>query len=249
MKLFNDNFQNFKRYGIPKEQLIIADIPYNLGVNAYASNPEWYINGDKKQGKSKKAKKAFFDTDFNFNLAEFMHFATKMLRPEPKETSKAGAMLIFCSFEQQMPLIQLAKRYGFKGYRNLVFKKPSSGEVLKANMRIVGNCEYGILFYRDKLPKFNNNGKMIMNCMDFMRDNGEYPKIHPTQKPVRLLEHLISLFTDVGDVVIDPCCGSGSTLIAADNLGRKAFGFEIKKEFCKAFNEKMLKNRQLKFVF
>ena len=40
--LFNDNFQNYKRYGIPKAQLVIADIPYNLGVNAYASNPTWY---------------------------------------------------------------------------------------------------------------------------------------------------------------------------------------------------------------
>lgn len=42
-ELFNDNFQNYKRYGIPKAQLVIADNPYNLGVNAYGSNPEWYI--------------------------------------------------------------------------------------------------------------------------------------------------------------------------------------------------------------
>ena len=41
-ELFNDNFENFKRYGIPKAQLIIADIPYNIGNNAYASNPMWY---------------------------------------------------------------------------------------------------------------------------------------------------------------------------------------------------------------
>lgn len=45
VELFNDNFQNFKRYGIPKAQLVIADIPYNLGNNAYASNPMWYIGG------------------------------------------------------------------------------------------------------------------------------------------------------------------------------------------------------------
>lgn len=45
VELFNDNFQNFKRYGIPKAQLVIADIPYNLGNNAYASNPMWYVGG------------------------------------------------------------------------------------------------------------------------------------------------------------------------------------------------------------
>lgn len=59
VELFNDNFQNFKRYGIPKAQLVIADIPYNLGNNAYASNPMWYVDGDNKNGESKKAGKAF----------------------------------------------------------------------------------------------------------------------------------------------------------------------------------------------
>ena len=38
-------------------------------------------------------------------------------------------------------------------------------------MKIVGNCEYGLVLYRDKLPKFNNKGKMIFNCMDWPRDN------------------------------------------------------------------------------
>lgn len=99
-------------------------------------------------------------------------------------------------------------------------------------MRIVGNCEYAMIFYRDKLPKFNNKGKMIFNCLDYPRDNA-MDKIHPTQKPVELLEFLIKTFTDEGDVVIDPVAGSGTTLIAAENLNRKAYGFEIKKNFYK----------------
>ena len=49
-ELYHDNFQNFKRYGIPKAQLVIADIPYNIGSNAYASNPMWYKGGDNKNG-------------------------------------------------------------------------------------------------------------------------------------------------------------------------------------------------------
>ena len=44
-ELYNDNFQNFKRYGIPKAQLVIADIPYNIGTNFYGSNPMWYKGG------------------------------------------------------------------------------------------------------------------------------------------------------------------------------------------------------------
>ena len=67
IELINDNFQNYKRYNIPKAQLVIADIPYNLGNNAYASSPEWYNDGDNSKGESKKANKAFFGSDNNFN--------------------------------------------------------------------------------------------------------------------------------------------------------------------------------------
>lgn len=230
IELFNDHFQNFKVYQIPKAQLIIADPPYNLGVNAYASNPAWYVDGDNKNGESELAGKEFFDTDKNFKPAEFMHFCSQMLVKEPKESGKAPCMILFCAFEQLHYYIELGERYGFKHYIPLVFRKKFSAQVLKANMKVVGNCEYGLILYRDKLPKFNNGGGMIMNCMEFPRET-RYQKIHPTQKPVALLENLISIFTDKDDVVIDPCAGSGSALLAAANLQRRAYGFEIKKDF------------------
>jgi site-specific DNA-methyltransferase (adenine-specific) len=188
------------------------------------------------------AKKSFFDTDENFNSAEFMHFCSKMLKAEPKQKNDAPAMILFCGFDQQFYLIELAKKYGLNNYINLVFRKDFSAQVLKANMRIVGNAEYGLLFYRDKLPKFRNNGKMVFNIFDWVRDS-EYDKIHPTQKPVKLLEKIITIFTDEGDVVIDPVAGSGSTLIAAYNVGCKAYGFEIKKDFYKKAN-KWIKNHE-----
>ena len=49
--------QNYKKYGIPKAQLVIADVPYNLGNNMYGSNPMWYVGGDNKNGESKLAGK------------------------------------------------------------------------------------------------------------------------------------------------------------------------------------------------
>jgi site-specific DNA-methyltransferase (adenine-specific) len=233
--LINDHFQNFKGYAIPRAQLVLADIPYNVGTNAYGSSPLWYIDGDNSNGESSLAKKAFFDTDEYFKPAEFMHFCQKMMVKEPKERGKAPCMIVFCSFEQQFYLLELAKKYEINNYINLVFRKNFSAQVLKANMRVVGNSEYGLILYRDKLPKFNNGGKMVFNVMDWETDdNPLYKKIHPTQKPVKLLEKLISIFTDEGDVVIDPVAGSGSTLVAADNLNRKAYGFEIKKDFHKA---------------
>lgn len=240
-EIFNDHFQNFKRYNIPKAQLIIADIPYNVGINAYASSPKWYVDGDNKNGESKLASATFFDTDNDFRIPEYMAFCSKMLKAEPKNRGEAPSMLIFCSFEQQFFLIEEARKYGLNNYINLVFRKNFSGQVLKANMRIVGNCEYALLFYRDKLPLFNNNGKMIFNCFDWPRNLG-VERIHPTQKPISLLESLIRIFTNEGDVVIDPCCGSGSSILAAININRIAYGFEIKKEFVKEANRIIKEN-------
>ena len=113
VELFNDHFQNFKRYQIPKAQLIIADPPYNLGANAYASNPAWYEGGDNKNGESALAGREFFDTDKDFRPAEFMHFCSQMLVKEPKEAGKAPCMIIFCEFEQQFKYIELGKNTAF----------------------------------------------------------------------------------------------------------------------------------------
>ena len=156
--LINDHFQNFKPYNIPRAQLVIADIPYNIGANAYGSNPQWYVDGDNVNGESELAGKSFFDTDENFKPAEFMHFCSKLMIKEPKERGKAPCMIVFCSFEQQFHLIELARQYGINNYLNLVFRKKYSAQVLKANMRVVGNAEYALLLYREKLPKFNNVG-------------------------------------------------------------------------------------------
>lgn len=233
-QLFNDHFQNYKRYTIPKAQLVIADVPYNVGKNAYGSNPAWYVNGDNANGESELANSEFFDTDKDFRLTEFLHFCSKMLvREQPKLTNVAPCMIVFCAFDQQWEIIEKAREYGLMHYINLVFAKNFSAQVLKANMRIVGNCEYGLLLYRDKLPKFNNQGKMVFNLFDVPRD-GETPKLHPTQKSMKLLQRLVNLFTDPGDVVIDPVAGSGSSLVTAYRCGRSGYGFEIKKDFYKA---------------
>lgn len=243
IELYNDHFQNYKRYAIPKAQLVIADIPYNLGVNAYASNPSWYVDGDNKNGESDKAGKEFFDTDKDFRIAEYMHFCSKMLIKEPKVPNKAPAMIVFCAFEQIQMVIDYGKKYGFLHSYPLVFIKNYSAQVLKANMKIVGATEFAIVLYRDKLPKFNNDGRMIFNWFEVKRDTVT-PKIHPTQKPIELLKQLIEIFTDIGDVVIDPVAGSGSTLRACAEIGRSCYGFEIKKDFYKLAKEKMLSDVQ-----
>lgn len=258
-EIYRDSMQNYKKYAIPPAQLIIADVPYNVGNNFYGSNPSWYVGGDKKNGESKLAGKAAFNSDFNFNLYEYFHFCSKMLKKDDTKpisrgrSSDSPCMIVFCSFEQLHTLTQAAKKHGFVKYIPLVFIKNYSPQVLKANMRVVGATEYALLLYRDKLPKFRNglqvdeNGKnirgtghMVFNWFEWERDGKDIPKIHPAQKSVKVLKKLIQTFTDEGDVVIDPCCGSGTTLRAAYELGRSAYGFEIDRNFYQRAKEEML---------
>ena len=75
--------------------------------------------------------------------------------------------------------------------------------------------------------------------MDWEKDTTT-TKIHPTQKPIEILKKLIQIFTDKGDVVIDTLAGSGTTLLASYMCSRESYWFEIKKDFFKLANEKIL---------
>lgn len=257
-ELYNDSMQGWKCYPIQKAQLIIADIPYNVANNFYGSNPMWYIGGDNKNGESKLAGKSAFASDFNFNVYEYFHFCSRLMRKDDTKPTGRGrssdspCMIVFCSFEQQHDLIKAAAKHGFVKYMPLYFIKNYSPQVLKANMRVVGATEHAILFYRDRLPKFRNGvkvdengknirgtGKMVFDWFEWEKDGKDIPKIHPTQKPVKLLKKLIETFTDPGDVVIDPCFGSGTTGRACLETGRNFYGFEINKEFYRRAKEEM----------
>lgn len=259
-ELYRDSMQNYKKYAVRPAQLIIADVPYNVGTKFYGSNPMWYKGGDNKNGESKFAKKSAFNSDFNFNLYEYFHFCSKMLKKDDTKTvargrsSNSPCMIVFCSFEQMGTLIDAGKKHGFVNYIPLVFVKNYSPQVLKANMRVVGATEYALILYRDKLPKFRNGvqvdengknikgtGKMIFNWFKWEKDSKDIPKIHPAQKPVNVIKQLIEIFTDEGDVVIDPCCGSGTTLRSAYELGRTSYGFEIDRNFYQKAKDEMLK--------
>lgn len=257
-EIYRDSMQNYKKYAIPPAQLIIADVPYNVGNNFYGSNPMWYNGGDNKNGESKLAKKAAFNSDFNFNLYEYFHFCSKMLKKEDTKpiargrSSNSPCMIVFCAFEQLSTLIAAAKKHGFVNYIPLVFCKNYSPQVLKANMRIVGATEYALVLYRDKLPKFRNgclqdeNGKnirgtghMIFNWFTWEKDGKDVPKIHPAQKPVALYEWLLNRYAKPNNIILDTHVGSASSLIACYNTNHKFVGFELDEYYYKVSKQRL----------
>lgn len=80
----------------------------------------------------------------------------------------------------------------------------------------------------DKIITTKNNGERYpTQILKFNRERG----LHPTQKPVTLLEYLIKTYTNENDVVLDNCMGSGSTAIACINTNRNFIGFEIEEKY------------------
>jgi len=93
------------------------------------------------------------------------------------------------------------------------------------------NYEFMLVAQKDGGACIWNGGKTTPNII-------RIPKIipredqHPTEKPVELMERFIALHSNAGDIVYDPFCGHGSTLIAAEKLGRKWIGSEISSKYC-----------------
>jgi site-specific DNA-methyltransferase (adenine-specific) len=79
-----------------------------------------------------------------------------------------------------------------------------------------------------------HKGVFTHNRMDY--DSGS---LHPTQKPLKLMRQLVQLFSDEGETILDPFMGSGTTLRAAKDLGRKAIGIEIEERWCEVAANRM----------
>ena len=81
-----------------------------------------------------------------------------------------------------------------------------------------------------------------MNKLEFNRLSKELNSkyvLHPTQKPVELLEYLIKTYTNEGDVVLDNCMGSGSTGVACMNTNRRFIGFELDTDYFNIAKERI----------
>jgi site-specific DNA-methyltransferase (adenine-specific) len=88
--------------------------------------------------------------------------------------------------------------------------------------------------YRDGLFSIGCKGKTIRYPINIIKEkschNG-YGRVHPTQKPVALMEYLIRTYTNAGDTVLDFTMGSGTTGVAAKNLGRSFIGIELDPDY------------------
>ena len=175
-----------------------------------------------------------------------------------------GAIVLFCDgmFTAKL-LISNPKLWRY----NLVWNKQRGCDFLNANVKPLKSHEDIAVFYKKK-PTYNKqywystpykrtkNGSLSTNygfrneafsesedgkrnplsILSFPRDSD---RLHPTQKPVPLLEWLIKTYTNEGDLILDNCCGSGSTGVACLNTNRRFIGMELDEKYLQISKERL----------
>jgi site-specific DNA-methyltransferase (adenine-specific) len=116
---------------------------------------------------------------------------------------------------------------GLRVLRVGVWVKTNPMPIITADRPGQGWEAFVAMYPADKKPKWNGGGRSINYIGPTSQGSG-----HPTQKPLPMISQWVSMFSDPGDTVLDPFAGSGTSLLAAKNLGRKAIGVEIEERYC-----------------
>lgn len=151
--------------------------------------------------------------------------------------TKAQNVLMFCSNDQLLELLTIAADNNLKSTVT-AWNKTNPPPVAYSNYN--SDLEF-ILWMRSKGAYFNND-----EVFEIKRKCKRYPivshkgRLHPTQKPIPLMEELVRLHSPIGGRILDPFCGSGTTLIAGLNTGRKVVGIEMDEKYCEIAKQRVL---------
>ena len=122
-------------------------------------------------------------------------------------------------FYKKLPLYNPQMRTGFKSYS---YKNGKNSNNYHGHSRVITT---------------SNGERYPIDILEFSRDDKQ--KLHPTQKPVALLEYLIKTYTNEGATVLDNCMGSGSTCVACINTNRNYIGFELNETYFNIAKERL----------
>ena len=197
--------------------LILTDPPYNL------SN---YSTGNIELPWRKTINNDLADWDRNsFEPAEWVAEFKRILKP-------TGNIFAFTSYNLMGKWHQ-AFDPEFETFQYMVWHKTNPvPKIYKAGF--LNSCELIICAWNKGHTWNFSSQKEMHNFIEtpicIGSERLKNPQ-HPTQKPIKVLEHIIRIATNLGDVVVDPFMGVGSTGVAALNLGRRFIGFELEQQY------------------
>jgi len=204
---------------------VMAKLP-DASIDAIISDPIFGIDFFENRFENRDKPNSFYEEHFDDSKEMFTN-TMELLVPLASSKMKDNAVvLMFCGIELHPYLSSLWKKEGFQidTLPGLWIKKGHSGRTNQPLKYF--NRSYEVFMYG-----FRGNANMVRNRNNVFEFSGvsNYDRTHTTQKPVELLEELLSCLCLPGSIILDPMCGSGSTVIAALKKGCKPIGIEIDK--------------------
>jgi DNA modification methylase len=144
-------------------------------------------------------------------------------------------VLTFCQIEAAPIWREAYEKAGLIYKRTCIWVKPDGMPQYSGDRPGMG-YETFVAMHPAGRSKWNGGGRT--GVFIYNKNSGGRHE-HPTMKPEPLIKELVSLFSDVGDLILDPFVGSGTTLRAAKDLGRKAIGIEIEEKYCEIAARRM----------
>lgn len=160
------------------------------------------------------------------NLIEFEHTDADALKKTLSLISATGWVVAFVDWHHVLSL-ETEPPEGLRFVRFGIWVKPDGMPQLSGDRPATGWEAVALLHKAGGKMQWNGGGHRAV-----WTHNKEDNNQHPTQKPLGLIKELVSLFTNPGDLILDPFMGSGTTLVAAKELGRRAIGIELDKKYC-----------------
>ena len=147
--------------------------------------------------------------------------------PDAFEVLKdGGALLCFCRWDTQEAFRQAIEWAGFTVRSHVIWDRDCRG---MGDVRTTFAPLHDVIWFASKGRFTFPNGRPVSVIKS--RRVACQAQVHPNEKPVALMERLMEAVTAPGETVLDPFAGSGSTLVAARNLGRKSIGIELMPEY------------------
>ncbi len=240
IEIYNDDFLTTKVISEDSIDLIITSPPYNVDIkyNSYSDdmNYDTYLDFTNK----------WLEKAYNV-LKNDGRFCLNI----PLDKNKGGQQSVYAD------IVTIAKKIGFQYHSTIIWneqnisRRTAWGSWLSASAPyVIAPVEMIVILYKKRWKKTSGSKKSDITKKEFVEwTNGVWNFMgeskkrigHPAPFPVELPRRCIKLFSYVGDTILDPFLGSGSTLIACSLTNRKGIGIEIDKNYCELSKRRLLR--------